>query len=164
MDLTQKILSLFSYDPSTGIITNIVSRGRAKAGGEAGTKTPLGYRVITVGYKRILAHRLAFVFMTGSLPDGEVDHINGDGMDNRWENLRVVSRAENMRNVRRSKYNMSGISGVTWIHIRSKWGAQISVGNKTKKLAYTSDFFEACCARKSAENKFNFHENHGRTL
>lgn len=62
----------------------------------------------------------------------------------------------------RTHTNKTGISGVYWCKDRKKWTARISVNNKTKYLGRFDDFFEACCARKSADNTYNFHMNHGK--
>jgi HNH endonuclease/AP2 domain len=61
-------------------------------------------------------------------PDGfDVDHINGDGLDNRRANLRIATRAENLRNQRLSLRNTSGFKGVCWDKDKGKWRAQIKL-------------------------------------
>jgi len=57
-----------------------------------------GYRAGNLNRVGLLLHRVAFVLMTGDWPLHEVDHINGDRLDNRWTNLRSVSGAQNRRN------------------------------------------------------------------
>ena len=81
--LTQtQLKALLDYDQNTGIFTNRVSRrGHAKAGQQAGSKMPAGYITIQVARHKEYAHRLAFLWMTGSLPSEDVDHINGDLSD-----------------------------------------------------------------------------------
>lgn len=68
-------------------------------------------------------------------PEKEVDHINGNRLDNRRKNLRVCSRAENARNIKTHKDNKSGYKGVT--KKREKWAAQIM---QNKKLVYLGVF------------------------
>lgn len=113
--------------------------------------------------KSMLAHRAVWVMHNGSIPNGLViDHINGIGTDNRIENLRTVSDAENKRNMSLSVLSKSGVTGVVWVESREKWQASMAVNYKNKHLGRFSDFFDAVCARKNAEQVHGFHENHGR--
>ena len=95
------------------------------------------------------------------MPVSEVDHINHNGLDNRWVNLRQVTRQENCKNTSLYKRNKSGVSGVAWNKRDKKWMAEIGQRPR-RKLGRFIDKFEAICARKSAENKLNYHPNHGR--
>src|SRR3990167_296143 len=85
-------------------------------------------------------------------PDGyEVDHINGNPLDNRKSNIRICTRQQNMRNVKLSTKNTSGYKGVSWSAIGKKWMAYISYGNKkTKYLGYYTDKKDAAYAYDSA--------------
>lgn len=65
----------------------------------------------------------------------EVDHINRDKLDNRRENLRVVSRTINTNNAKLRKDNTSSFRGVSWDKNAKKWAAQISIGGKTYRLS-----------------------------
>src|SRR5690606_167269 len=80
------------------------------------------------------AHRLAFLYMTGEMPEKVVDHINGDRSDNRWENLRCANQSQNMANVGIRSANTSGTPGVVWDKERQKWRAQLRVNGKKKNL------------------------------
>lgn len=165
MELTQLYLkSLFHYDQNTGIFTRSTDRGnRARAGSVAGTLAPDGYCKINLDGRIMRAHRLAFLYMGYPMPS-EVDHINGIRHDNRWENLRAVTRQENNRNRRKVGNNTSGVTGV-YMHTKNrKWVAQICISRNVTVVGYSDDWFEAVCARKSAENKYGFHANHGRIL
>lgn len=160
----QELKQLIHYDPETGDFTWKVNRGKAAPGKLAGHicfKNTKQYRIIGVNGRIDRAHRLAWLYMTGSWPTDEIDHINGDGTDNRWVNLRQVDRQENCRNMRIHNHNTSGVAGVSWRHQRSSWRAYIMIDNKQKNLGHFTDFFEAVCARKSAENRLGFHSNHG---
>lgn len=98
----EQIVERISYCPTVGVFR---WRNGPRCGREAGTISD-GYRVINLGGKPILAHRMAWFLHTGEWPDGPIDHINRDRDDNRIVNLRVVSAAENNRNrvfKRRSK-------------------------------------------------------------
>ena len=93
-----RLRRLLDYDPATGIFTHKVSRGIAKRGSIAGTVNSQGYRQIGVDGRLYYASRLAYLWMTGEWPPEEMDHIDRNPTDDRWENLRAVSRSGNNRN------------------------------------------------------------------
>lgn len=107
-------------------------------------------------------HRLIWFYQTGEWPEEDVDHINGNKVDNRWENLRSVTTQENCRNRRRPKNNTSGHMGVHWDKICHRWQARISIGDKRINLGYFISYEEAVAARKAAEIEYGYHELHGR--
>lgn len=161
-NIYQRIASVLDYIPETGFFMWAVDRGnQILAGDEAGHINIRGYRVINVAGKLRPAHRLAVLLTTGGWPNGEVDHINGDKLDNRIENLRVVDRKENNRNAKLRKDNKSGVRGVFFHKTSKKWQVYI---NKMEYLGQTPDYFEAVCLRKSAENSNGYHPNHGRSI
>ena len=108
------------------------------------------------------AHRIAWAMFYGEWPTGVVDHINGDGTDNRIENLRMGTVSDNAKNAKRSIANSSGATGVTYVKRRGKWQAQIVHRGRCNFLGYFDDVNEAIAARKQAEVKYGFHANHGR--
>jgi hypothetical protein len=133
------------------------------AGKEAFTTADkFGYKQGTLLNRHYLAHRVIWLICTGSWPDGEIDHINGNPSDNRLCNLRVVSGADNLKNQKRPKNNKSGAVGVYWDMRRKKWGSAIQVNGKRKGLGNFSDFETAVSIRKAAEMEQGFHPNHGR--
>ena len=139
------------------------SWNRKYAGTVATSSDGRGYLLVSVGRYPFKAHRLAYLYMTGCWPDDQMDHISGDRSDNSWGNLRVVSTKENGYNQRVPSNNTSGIIGVFWMKDRLRWKAQIKVDGVGKVLGTYKDFFEACCSRKSAERRYGFHINHGKT-
>ena len=156
--------ALFRYDPDTGIITNKVSRiGTSNIGKEAGNARADGYRHVKLDGSRYLSHRVAWLMRYGVWPIGDVDHINGVRLDNRIANLRDVDKGENARNAKQRSDNKSNVTGVYWCNTWGKWKAQINHNKKSYLLGTFDDWFEAVCARKSAEVRFGFHVNHGRT-
>lgn len=126
-------------------------------------KDSRGYIQVRVLSERLKLHRLIWLYMTGEWPKGDIDHINGNKADNRWENLREVSHQENMKNKSQYKTNTSGTSGVNWRKDHKKWQACISTPeSKWKSLGFFDTKEEAIAARKAAEIEYNYHENHGK--
>lgn len=162
--LSQKyIKSLLRYDPVTGYLYWLTTRTNSiKKGKRAGSLHPTGYIRIEVDKKKYAAHRLIWLIQYGKFPLHQIDHINGIRHDNCLKNLRTVTRQENFKNQRIAKNNKSGLIGVYWNKNIKKWHARIGV-NKTKiHLGYFDDWFDAVCARKSADIIYKFHKNHGR--
>lgn len=160
-ELTQERLkSLVRYDPTTGLMTykyRKMTRGRpsARGGKLVGSRTGM-YVHATIEGTRTSVHRLAWLYMTGYFPEHDIDHINRDHRDNRWCNLRHVSRICNMRNTSISTNNVSGVKGVHYSPDRSKWVAMIRVNYKRYNLGRYTLFHNAVCARLAAEQCFNW--------
>lgn len=151
--LTQlRLKELLNYDPESGIFTwRVNRRGMATAGSRAGYIQPSGYRYIKVDGKLYRASRLAWLFIEGYFPEHEIDHINRLRYDDRWKNLRHVTRQCNVRNCGNSRNNTSGIKGVGWFRQTEKWRVRIVVNKKSHSLGYYGDFNDAVCARLAAE-------------
>lgn len=165
MDLTQKkIKDVFSYNPETGgLIRQKVGNRKYNSllGMPVSSKHVKGYLIAGVCGKRHLVHRLIWMYMTGKWPE-QIDHINGNKADNRWANLRDVNNIGNSRNSKVYSTNTSGATGVYWDKKREVWEAKICVNYKNIHISYHGDWFDAVCARKSAERTYGFHPNHGR--
>jgi HNH endonuclease/AP2 domain len=128
----QMVREVLTYDPETGaFLWRVNRRGTARVGTVAGTITPKGYRDIWVGGNNYRAHRLAWLYVYGSWPDGHIDHINQVKDDNRIANLRVATRSENMQNRRMYKNNASGFRGV-YKTARGRWTAKITANGKKR--------------------------------
>jgi hypothetical protein len=159
--ITQKTLKkLMKYDPVTGVFKYTAKTKATEIGDVAGYKGSYGYLIIQIDTKKYRAHRLAWLYMKGVHPN-KIDHVNHVRHDNRWYNLRNVSNAENGKNRTMQANNSSGITGVGWTTRNKKWQSYIRVNGKHIYLGYFADKFEAICARKSANNKYGFHCNHG---
>ncbi len=89
--------SLFDIDIHSGSVKWLNPRGTIKAGDDAGSVSR-GYRRIKIGRRTYAAHRLVWLYSSGSFPDGIIDHINGNKLDNSIHNLRDVDYATNNRN------------------------------------------------------------------
>ena len=136
--------------------------GRAAAGMLAGCEMKNGYWCVCLAGKHYYAHRIIWEMHNNHVLDGyQIDHINHDRLDNRIENLRLVTVTENNRNQSKFKTNKSGATGVYWSRQRRKWIAAIWNNNKIKYLGGFDDIADAIAARKSAENELGYHENHG---
>ncbi len=127
--LTQaRLKEILSYDHETGIFTHLQNRGRAKSGGIAGSGPYDGYLVTGIDGKVYRCHRLAWLYMTGSWPDGETDHIDGNRSNNAFANLRDVSKARNLWNKKAAHINnKTGFLGVSMK--KGRYIAQIQVNN-----------------------------------
>ena len=143
---------MVTYDPTTGAL----SGASVSLGGH-------GYPMCWYEGKVWLVHRLAFLLMGEEIPI-EVDHINGNRSDNRWCNLRAVTRTEQNRNTCRSKNNTSGVTGVSWDKRNNRWRATIWENSKQVSLGYYNCFLDAVATRKRAEREYGYHENHGRVV
>ena len=139
-----------------------VNWNKRYAGTLAGAVNRAGYLCIKIDYITYRANRLAWLISNGSIPNGVIDHVNKDKLDNRISNLRDVDQRYNSSNCKLSSANKTGIPGVGFINGQDKWYVQIGYNMKRVYLGTFDDFFEAVCARKSAENRYGFAEEHGR--
>lgn len=176
--LTQEIVKEFlNYDPDTGVLTwrerdqkwfktyrsfcswNAKHSGKLAGSVHKGSRGK-SYVCVKINGDVYKAHRLIWLHVTGETPD-EIDHLNGDGTDNRLCNLRNVSRLDNGVNKRLASNNTSGVTGVSWNTSAGKWQSSIKVKQRQIYLGNFDNLFDAACARKSSENYHNFHKNHG---
>ncbi len=159
--LTQKQLkTLVHYDPLTGNF-KYLNRTNYLKKEFAGGRMLNGYIYLSLSYKKYYAHRLAFLYMTGSMPEF-VDHIDQKKDNNIFSNLRVVTHQENHRNTKLSKNNTSGFNGVHFETRSQKYVAEIMISGRKKRLGTFADKEDAIEARKAANIKYMFHENHGK--
>lgn len=113
--------------------------------------------------KQVLAHRVCWILYHGYSPNCLIDHINGNRLDNRIKNLRVVDFKTSSRNLSRRTDNTSGATGV-YKSKNGKWFCRIVHEGRKVHLGTFETFEEAVIKRKEAEVKYGYHENHGRTL
>lgn len=128
MELTgSNVRELLSYDPESGEFTwRVRPARRTPAGSRAGSVIKKGYRLIGVFGKTYMAHRVAFLWMTGEWPKLQIDHINRDKDDNRWCNLREVDQSTNQEN--RALARADNKLGILGVHMRDgKYRATIQV-------------------------------------
>lgn len=176
MTINQEYLnSCLNYDAETGVLTWLKDRPESHfdytcgyamwvkdhAGKRAGCINGHGYLHIGIKGKRYKAHRLIWMMVHNEWPD-QIDHINGNKLDNRLCNLRNVDAANNLRNTAIRKDNKSGVVGVNFHKTSGKWVSYIRVNGKHKHLGTFEDKSQAIEERKKAEKLYGFHENHGR--
>jgi hypothetical protein len=152
--MTIELLSRYTYDKDKGYLLKL-------NGNVAGTKNSAGYLVVTINSKTYLVHRLIYLLHN---PDFNqkltVDHLNGNTMDNRIENLQAKTHKNNLRNQRIRVTNKSGCMGVRKYSL-TKWRTEIRINGKTKHIGMYDTFEEAVAARRKAEKLHGFHPNHG---
>lgn len=120
----------------------------------AGSPSVGNYRRTQIKKKRYSNHRIIWTMYFGDIPTGmEIDHINGDTLDNRICNLRLVTHLENMNNRKLHKNNKSGTAGVCWNKETNKWSAFAWDNGKQNYLGSFTDKQDAIAARKAAERK-----------
>jgi len=157
----EKTIDTVVYDPDTGFFEWKKNKKIHYSPVVCRPTTSDGYLYLFMDNMVYLAHRVAYVYMTGEQPD-EIDHINHIRTDNRWCNLRSVSKLENQKNRTIQKNNTSGVVGLVWNKKDSAWLVRIKANHKNIYIGHFKDKFEAICARKSAEFRYGFHPNHGR--
>lgn len=142
--ITQEYLkSILDYDPNSGVFTWKVSskNHQHNIGDIAGCQVNHGgktkYAIIGINKENYRANRLAFLYMTGSMPF-HVDHKDRDGTNNKWDNLRSATKQTNAANTERRSDNTSGFKGISfrsdkrrvkkWRACLFKDGKQIVIG------------------------------------
>jgi hypothetical protein len=158
-DLTAaRLRELLHYDAITGEFTWRVYRcGRAIQGQQAARQLrPHGYLTIFVDGKVFRAHRLAWLYVTGSWPSGVVDHMDGKTDNNAFSNLRDVSHSVNLQNRRQARVDsLLGLMGVTHHPKNNKYQARITLDKKTKSLGYFCTAEEAHQAYLEAKRQLH---------
>ena len=148
-----EIKQLLHYDDESGVFRwRFSTNNRVKPWGVAGVLADRYYR-IGINKKSYQAHRLAWVYMTGEPPKDEIDHIDGNGSNNAWANLREATQKQNMENTPLYQTNKSGFRGVCWKNDRKKWRARVQQNGKGIHVGYFTTAEEAAqaAAEKRAE-------------
>jgi len=147
--LTQaELQSKLHYNQETGVFT------RLKNNKIAGCKNQNGYIMIGLNNKDYRAHRLAWLYIHGYIPEF-IDHINGIKDNNKLSNLRPATKQQNSFNTKLRSCNTSKVKNVSWSKEKAKWKSYIKINGKQIHLGYTIDYFESCCLSFSAINKYH---------
>ena len=153
------------FEPIEGKLYWRRSERRARAGREAGgiqQRSTLKYRLVGIDGKAYLTHRLVWFLTFGTWPKEEIDHWNGNGLDNRLSNLREVTHQENHRNKRMRADNTSGITGAHWSKRARKWETRIRVAGRDIYLGCFNNLQDAAMVRERANIKYGFTARHGK--
>ena len=160
--LTQsRLKELLHYD-GENLIWRVRPAQHVKVGDFAGCVNPCGYITIKVDKKSYQGHRLIWLYIHGSFPVNGIDHINGNKLNNRIQNLRDVSPKTNRKNSKISSTNTSGITGVSWSKKSGKWQSQIDVDGVKIWLGYFDCKYRAASVRHLAmEIEGGYTKRHG---
>jgi hypothetical protein len=154
----EKVLELFDY--KDGKLYWKTSKSNCiKKGERAGCLSTNGYWRICIDRKSYREHKIIFLFHNGYMPKW-IDHIDGNKLNNRIENLRSCTRAENSWNMKKFSNNTSGIKGVCWSKEKEKYIARITQNKQVKFIGYFDTLKDASEAIFNARN--NFHGNFAR--
>jgi hypothetical protein len=161
---------LISYDPATGEFTwkvrprfiykktfNNTERMRRIMAQRPAFRTQdgNGYLICKIRGRQLLAHRVAWAIMHGSWPSGMIDHIDGNGENNKWSNLRLADHSQNGSNSQIRSDNKTGFRGVSWNGRDRKWQAMISHRGKQFNLGVYADQVDAANAYDAAARRLH---------
>jgi len=182
--LTQEIVrELLDYNPETGILTwkqrgrhwftkdQYWKRWNTRYAGKQAAKSINrrpgdGYsiRKLQVLWKNYTAHKIIWLWMTGEFPKDQVDHIDRDGTNNKWSNLREADSFGNAKNRSKLRSNTSGVTGVNWHSSSNRWHARVSVDGFRHTLGFFAEDDLASAAKAVEDFRLNhgFAEDHGK--
>lgn len=156
MDAAQ-VRELFDYDPETGLLRWRIAISSHKPGEVAGRSKAHRYIEIRFEGRWYTGHRLAFAWMEGRWPDPEVDHKNGDKLDNRWSNLREATKSQQAANRKLACTNKVGLKGVIRVtrYGVTKFEARLRIDGKQHHLGRFETAQEAHAAYVVAAEKYH---------
>jgi len=121
----------YSEESSTGLINKVSRSSNARKGEEAGYINDRGYFYMTFRHKTYASHRIIYFLNTGIDPEEkQVDHIDGDKLNNKISNLRLATYKQNGDNRKKSRNNTSGVTGVYWHKRINKYTSSITCNGK----------------------------------
>jgi hypothetical protein len=155
------IRAILDYDPATGILRwrerpDYPRKWNSRHAGKPAGCLLRGYIQVRFAEHGVYpAHRLAWLLFTGAWPRDEIDHINGQGSDNRIKNLREADRSQNMWNKGKQSNNTTGYIGVRFRPHHGKWEARITKNHTLAWRGYFGSAQEAAAARRIALPQFH---------
>lgn len=124
----ERLKLLLSYNPNSGIFHHITDKGpQGRIWSLAGTVCKDGYIAITIDRKKHKAHRLAWLYVHGAWPEGQLDHKDRDKSNNRIDNLRPATRSQQIANTEKREGLSSKYKGVAWHKEDKIWRCAIVV-------------------------------------
>lgn len=125
-----RLVEVFECDYD-GWLYNRHSRGRAKIGERAGYLDVHNYWRVVIDYKKYYVHHLVWFYVHGEWPSSELDHIDGNSMNNAPANLRLCNRTQNNCNRKRRPTGESGLRGAYLDKRNLQWHSQIQFGSQS---------------------------------
>jgi hypothetical protein len=157
-DLTLSfVLEMLEYDSATGLLLQKKARPKIKVGSIAGAVTPFGYRYIQLKGRKYAAHRLVWFIENGHFPPHDIDHIDGNKLNNQITNLRAATRKQNCENKGAQRNNKLGLRGVSYNTRLKKYIAQIQHNGTNHHLGVFLDPHAAHKAYLEAANSLFTH-------
>jgi hypothetical protein len=154
--LTQEMLHLLFEYRSDGVLLERTKRrgGTKNIGDIVGSKRKDGYVKVSINKKCYLIHRLIYLYHHGVLPE-YIDHINYDHTDNRIENLRAATWAENNQNRTHQSNSSTGIKGLYYREDINKWVGQVMKDKVLHRTPCIEDKEEALTALRQLREKLH---------
>jgi hypothetical protein len=163
-EVAEEARRLFFYHAETGLILRRCYWMGKNVGEEAGAERTdsdgMTYRSLSIKHTPFMSHRVAWLLHYGRWPAMQIDHKDGNGLNNRIDNLREVTNQQNAMNLKK-RNPKSGHTGVRWHKAGKMWQARIHIDGKEIGLGLYRDINDAVAARKSAEKKYGFSDMHG---
>lgn len=153
-NITKDVLN-FLFDYKNGeLIWKFTLGSKGKKGNPAGSIRLDGYKKVGISGKVYLIHRLIYMWHYGDSPE-YVDHINGNRLDNRIENLRAATKSQNCQNQKTPVNNTSGIKNVSWNKRKKKWCVALKANLKDIHIGYFDDIELADLVAQEARDKYH---------
>ena len=129
-----------------GLVVKTKYHMSPEVGEPVGNVNSGGYRQVVVLGRKALVHHVVWYLMHGSWPEQQLDHIDGDKLNNSPDNLREVSSSQNLKAYAKT-YGAVGYRGVCFYKSLSKYSARVYVDGKRKHIGYYDTPEEAAIAR-----------------
>ena len=153
LELQNLANSLFFYD-GENLLWKIRQAKRLKIGDIAGGIHPDGHRYVSFNGKNTGVHRIIFLIEYGKFPE-EVDHKDGNGLNNKISNLRPSTKAQNQQNKGIYKNNTSGCKGISWKESKKTWVVRVQTNKNRKYIGSFKDLELAELVAMEARNKYH---------
>ena len=154
--ITQKELKeILYYNQDTGeFFWKISPRYDVNVGDKAGYNHN-GYTRLTIKCKKYLTHRLAWLYVYGEFPTGDIDHIDNNRNNCKINNLRIANKSNNVHNRKIQANNTSGVKGVLWSKAAKKWMVRVGINNDRMYFGVWEDLEFAELVAQEARAKYH---------